>query len=307
MDFRLIAVDMDGTLLDSDGRVSPRNRAALKAAEAAGIETVIATGRRHCYAMRVLRELDLNPASAVVSSNGTVIRTIGTKLLHRTEMATASALWLCDHLAEFRNTLVLTFDTVSPDGEDSRGALVVEHLDELHANIGRWMRSNEPYILRVERLEDALTSTAPIQAMLCGPVERMARAEARLLEHPQVAAVGVEAQPQTEITLHRTIYPDRDLSIVDILPAGCSKASALQQLADLRGISTSEILAIGDNWNDLPMLRIAGSSVLMDNAPEDLKQLALQHGWAIAASNDDDGVALTIEAVLDNMLTYFGS
>jgi len=307
MDFRLIAVDMDGTLLNSDGRVSPRNRAALKAAEDAGIETVIATGRRHCYAMRVLRELELNPASALISSNGTVIRTIGTELLHRTEMPTASALWLCNHVAEFRNTLVLTFDTVGPDGEDSRGALVCEHLDELHASIGRWMHANEPYIQHVDRLEDALAGAAPIQAMLCGTIERMARAEARLLEHPQVSAVGTDAQPQTEITLHRTIYPDRDLSIVDILPAGCSKASALQRVADLRGISTNEILAIGDNWNDLPMLRLAGSAVLMDNAPEDLKQLARQHGWLIAASNDEDGVALTIEAALDNMLTRSGS
>jgi hydroxymethylpyrimidine pyrophosphatase-like HAD family hydrolase len=307
MDFSLIAVDMDGTLLNSDGRVSPRNRAALKAAEDAGIETVIATGRRHCYAMRVLRELELNPASALVSSNGTVIRTIGTELLHRTEMSTASALWLCDHVAEFRNTLVFTFDTVDSTGEDSRGALVCEHLNELHASIGRWMRSNEPYIQYVERLEDALTGASPIQAMLCGTIEHMARAEARLLEHPQVSAVGVEAQPQTEITLHRTIYPDRDLSIVDILPAGCSKASALQRLADLRGISTQEILAIGDNWNDLPMLRLAGSAVLMGNAPEDLKQLARQHGWPIAASNDEDGVALTIEAALDNMLTRSSS
>lgn len=307
MDFRLIAVDMDGTLLNSDGRVSPRNRAALKAAEDAGIETVIATGRRHCYAMRVLRELELNPASALISSNGTVIRTIGTELLHRTEMPTASALWLCNHVAEFRNTLVLTFDTVGPDGEDSRGALVCEHLDELHASIGRWMHANEPYIQHVDRLEDALAGAAPIQAMLCGTIERMARAEGRLLEHPQVSAVGTDAQPQTEITLHRTIYPDRDLSIVDILPAGCSKASALQRVADLRGISTNEILAIGDNWNDLPMLRLAGSAVLMDNAPEDLKQLARQHGWLIAASNDEDGVALTIEAALDNMLTRSGS
>jgi hydroxymethylpyrimidine pyrophosphatase-like HAD family hydrolase len=307
MNYRLIAVDMDGTLLNSDGGVSPRNRAAVKAAEAAGIETIIATGRRHCYAMRVLRELNLNPASAVVSSNGTVIRTIGADLLHRTEMSTASALWLCDHVAEFRNTLVLTFDTVGPDGEDSRGALVVEHLDELHASIGRWMRANEPYIQHVERFQDALTGATPIQAMLCGTVERMARAEARLLEYPRVAAVGVEAQPQTEITLHRTIYPNRDLSIVDILPAGCSKASALQRLADLRGISTQEILAIGDNWNDLPMLRLAGSAVLMSNAPDDLKQLAQQHDWTIAPSNDEDGVAHTIETALDNMLTRSGS
>jgi hydroxymethylpyrimidine pyrophosphatase-like HAD family hydrolase len=297
----LIAIDMDGTLLNSDGRVSPRNRSALLAAKAAGIEIVIATGRRHCYAMHVLRELNLDTDCALVSSNGTVTRTIGSELLHRSQMSTDTAIWLCQHLSEFRNTLVLTFDTVGPDGEDSRGALVCEHLDTLHASIGRWMKSNEAYILQVEQLEDALTGDAPIQMMLCGTIAHMARAEARLLEHPNISAVGAESRPGTEITLHRTSYPERDLSIVDILPAGCSKASALKHLAALRGISTDHILAIGDNWNDLPMLKLAGSAVLMENAPADLKALAVQHGWSLTASNDQDGVADAIENALRSM------
>lgn len=304
---RLIAIDMDGTLLNSDGRVSPRNHAALLVAEQEGIEVVIATGRRHCYAMRVLRDLHLNPASALVSSNGTVIRTIGSELLHRSQMSNESALKLCEHLSEFRNTLVLTFDTVGPTGEDSRGALVCEELDELHASIGQWMRSNEPYILRVNHIEDSLQGDAPIQMMLCGTIEHMARAEARLLEDPRISAVGSDTRPDTEITLHRTSYPERDLSIVDILPAGCSKASALTRLAKLRGISTHDILAIGDNWNDLPMLKLAGSAVLMANAPEDLKQLARRNGWAITAPNDEDGVADAIESALQDALVPLGS
>jgi hydroxymethylpyrimidine pyrophosphatase-like HAD family hydrolase len=303
---RIIAIDMDGTLLHSDGHISPRNRAALRLAETSGAEVVIATGRRHCYAMRVLRDLELSPTNALVSSNGTVIRTIGSELIHRSHMAIEDALWLCDHLTDFRNTLVITFDKVDENGEDSRGALACEHLDDLHASIGRWMRSNAPYIQHVERLEDALTpangNAAPIQMMLCGAVDRMAQAETRLLEHPLISAVGEDIRHDTRIALNRTIYPDRDLSIVDILPAGSSKASALQLLARLRGISTDEILAIGDNWNDLPMLLLAGRSVLMGNAPDDLKALAQKHGWTIAASNDEDGVALTIESALEGAL-----
>lgn len=293
---------MDGTLLNSDGQVSPRNRSALRLAENSGAEVVVATGRRHSYAMRVLRHLDLQPASALVSSNGTVIRTIGSDLLHRTHMSRHTALWLCDHLSEFRNTLVLTFDLVSPNGDDSRGALVVEHLDDLHASIGRWMRSNEPYIAQVNRLEDALQTQPPIQMMLCGPIDRMRQAETRLLEHPLVTAVGEIGAPNAEITLHRTIYPENDLCIVDILPAGCSKASALQHLAHLRGLTANDILAIGDNWNDLPMLRLAGQSVLMSNAPIELKTIARDNGWSIAPSNDDDGVAIAIEAAFAGVL-----
>jgi hydroxymethylpyrimidine pyrophosphatase-like HAD family hydrolase len=338
----MIAIDMDGTLLGDDGRVSPRNLAALRAAEAAGIEVVVATGRRHSFAMRVLQSLGLHHANALVSSNGTVTRTIGScapdnpiasELIARTHLPHSTAIWLCDHIEEFRNAFVLTFDRVGPSGDDSRGALVVEHLDELNASIGRWMAANEPYIAHVSSIESVLRAggaDAPIQAMLCGTIERMARAEARLLEHPGVAAsgqpsgrsgatrnlrapfvttsssrVGVESaeptdpgEPEPIVTLHRTEYPERDLSILDILPAGCSKGAALLSLAATRGISPAQIMAIGDNWNDVSMFEAAGSAVLMDNAPADLKELAHIRGWRLGPSNRDDGVAEAIEAAL---------
>jgi hydroxymethylpyrimidine pyrophosphatase-like HAD family hydrolase len=120
--------------------------------------------------------------------------------------------------------------------------------------------------------------------MLAGTVAHMSAAEAHLRTHA------------ADFTLHRTTYPDRDLSIVDILPIGSSKASALEHLANLRGISTDDILAIGDNWNDVPMLRLAGRSVLMSNAPADLKALAQTTGWTLAPTNDNDGVAAVIES-----------
>jgi hydroxymethylpyrimidine pyrophosphatase-like HAD family hydrolase len=306
---KLIAIDMDGTLLNSDGRVSPRNLAALKLATGAGVEVVIATGRRHCYAMRVLRPLHLDPESALVSSNGTVIRTVGSELVHRTHLPLETARWLCQHIGAFRNTLVLTFDTVGPTGEDTRGALVCEHMADLHASIGAWMRSNEPYILQVDRIEDALSGSrgAPIQAMLCGSIARMAAAEARLLEDPRVVPVGSEPHAGAQITLHRTIYPEKDLCLVDILPAGCSKASALEQLTRIRGLSMQDVLAIGDNWNDLPMLRAAGHRALMANAPAELHALAHRHGWMVVPSNDGDGVAVAIEAALEPALSWSGS
>jgi Cof subfamily protein (haloacid dehalogenase superfamily) len=304
---RMIAIDLDGTLLGEDGKVSPRNLAALRAAEAAGIEIVVATGRRHSYAMRVLRPLGLAPASALVSSNGTVTRTLGstgiaTERIARAHLPSPTVLWLLDHIHEYRNALVLTFDRVGPDGEDTRGALVVEHLEELHSSIGKWMAANEPYIALVNPIETALTanSDAPIQMMLCGTVARMARAEARMLEHPGVSASGMPSEHTAaiEITLHRTEYPARDLSILDILPAGCSKGAALLSLAATRQIDPTQILAIGDNWNDITMLEIAGAAVLMANAPEDLKSLARQRGWTIGPSNTADGVAEAIESAL---------
>lgn len=303
---RMIALDMDGTLLGSDGRVSARNLAALQAAERAGIEVVVATGRRHCYAMRQLRGLGMREENALVSSNGTMTRTLGAKLLERTVMQPDTARWLCGHIGEFRDCLVVTFDRTGADGEDARGALVVEHLEELNGSIGKWMAANEPYIAHIVPIEKAFETEAPIQMMLCGTVERMRRAEARLLEHPAVYAVGVnprECAPTAEIALHRTDYPERDLSILDILPAGCSKGSALLRLAENRGLSPQEILAIGDNWNDVSMLEVAGRKVLMGNAPDDLKQTAALRAWPVGKRHDEDGVAVVIEAVLAEMLS----
>jgi hydroxymethylpyrimidine pyrophosphatase-like HAD family hydrolase len=320
---RLIAVDMDGTLVGPDGRVSDRNLAAMKAAELAGVQVVVATGRRHSYAMRVLRGLGLREEDALISSNGTVTRTIGAKLLERTLLPLETARWLCSHVDEFRNALVVTFDKVQSDGEDARGSLVVEDLADLNASIGKWIEANEPYIERVVPIERALEGEAPIQMMLCGTVERMRRAEARLLEHPGVSAVGVsplrkdevrrlenlgvteggitpqERAAVAEAALHRTEYPLRDLSIVDILPGGCSKGSALMRLAEGRGVKAEEILAIGDNWNDVSMLEVAGRAVLMGNAPDDLKTVAEGRGWTVGPRHDEDGVAEAIEAVLE--------
>ena len=296
----MIAVDMDGTLLGPDGHVSSRNLSALQAAETAGIEVVVATGRRHSYAMRQLRELGLREENALISSNGTVTRTIGSKLLERNLMKPHTARWLCGHVDEFRNALVITFDMVGPNGDDALGALVVEQLEELHGSIGKWMAANEPYIAHVVPIEKALEAESPIQMMLCGTIERMRRAEARLLEHPGVSAVGVNSQEHTtaEIALHRTEYPERNLCIVDILPAGCSKGAALLQLAARRGLKTDEILAIGDNWNDVSMLEVAGNKVLMANAPEDLKQAARERGWPVGKRHDEDGAGQAIEDVL---------
>jgi hydroxymethylpyrimidine pyrophosphatase-like HAD family hydrolase len=137
--------------------------------------------------------------------------------------------------------------------------------------------------------------------MLCGPIERMREAEALLNAHPLVTPVGAQESPNAEVALHRTTYPDTDLTLLDILPAGCSKASALEHLSALRGVTPADILAIGDNWNDVAMLRLAGHAALMFNAPDDLKALAAASGWSVVPSNDEDGVAIAIESVLSQV------
>ena len=308
---RMIAVDVDGTLLGPDGQVSARNVAALKSAERAGVEVVIATGRRHSYAMRVLRGLELSEESALISSNGAVVRTMGARLLERTMLESGTAEWLVKHMGEFRRSLLITFDRVQANGDDTRGALVVEELDELTESIGKWMAANEPYIERVVPMEAALGREGLIQMMLCGTIERMREAETRLLSDPKVLGVGLQPLRRSEVrrdgtgmpmgaeaALHRTEYPERNLSIVDVLPAGCSKGRAMTDFARQRGIAQDEILAIGDNWNDVSMLEAAGSAVLMANAPEELKVAGEKQGWTVGAHHAEDGVAIAVEAAL---------
>ncbi len=303
---RMIAVDMDGTLLGADGCVSERNLRSVRQAEAAGVEVVVATGRRHTYAMRQLRALGLRPDAVIVSSNGTVTRTVGSglvgsRLVDRTVMPTETATWLCGVLGEFRNALVMTFDRVGEDGEEERGSLVVEQMEALNLSIGKWMAANERYLEHVVPIERALGERAPIQMMVCGTVERMRRAEALLLGYAGVAAAGITGEAAgAEVALSRTEYPERDLSILDILPGGCSKGVALRRLAARRGFTVREMMAIGDNWNDVSMLEIAGRPVLMGNAPADLLPVAARRGWRVGGRHDQDGVAQAID-------TYFAS
>ena len=127
-----------------------------------------------------------------------------------------------------------------------------------------------------------------MQGMICGTVAEMAAAEQHLLSTRYAG----------EIEMHRTEYAERDLSILDILPLGCNKGVALAKLAAVRGIPREAVMAVGDNWNDLEMLRWAGQPVLMANAAAGLHEEASAAGWYLTATNDEDGAALALEEAL---------
>lgn len=301
----IIAIDMDGTLLGLDGQVSRRNCLALHAAERAGFTIAIATGRRHSYAMKGLRGLGLKNSCPILSSNGAVTRTLDAKLLHRTFLDRETALWMCGLLDDYRNALVLTFDKVGEDGEDSKGALVIEEFDHLHGRIRGWMETNEPWmeIYRpIERVFDD-PNAAPIQAMLCGNLQRMQEAEKLLLRHSFVRSGGATPRDwgqSPRVAIHRTEYPDRDLCLVDLMPVECSKGTALRQLCKDRGVDIAHTLAIGDNWNDVPMFEVAGYAAVMGNAAPDLQQMAYRRGWEMVGHHDNDGVADVIEQAIEH-------
>ncbi len=273
---RLIAIDIDGTLLDSKVEISPSNLVALRRAHEAGIEIVLGTGRRHKFALPVAESLGFD--LWLISSNGAVTRSTSGELFHQDLLPRPTAIKLCRQMREFRNHTVLTFD------REGLGGIVCENHEHLYGVIQRWMEKNAPYIEYISPIENALTED-PIQAMFCGPVELMLRAQEQLLACDFTA----------EFTLLRTQYDERNLCIVDILNAGCSKGHALERWAKHRGIDRSQVMAIGDNYNDIEMLTFAGHPVIMGNASDDLKQ----NGWTVTLHNDESGVAAAIEQVLD--------
>jgi hypothetical protein len=211
-----------------------------------------------------------------------VTRTLSGDSIDRFLLPVETARALCPALRPF-GTMVFTFDREGP------GELVLESLQTLHDRIALWVEANRPWIREIRPLERAFDQgEAPVQGMVCGGLEEMRRAESWLGSSAYAPFVEV----------HRTEYPVRDLTILDILPPGCSKGVALRRLAEQRGIRAEEIVAIGDNWNDLEMLEYAGQPVVMVSGAPDLVELARRRSWQLAPGNDEDGVASIVESVL---------
>lgn len=274
---RLIAIDLDGTLLNSKVELSPENREALRRAHEAGVEIVLGTGRRHDFALPIAKSLGFD--LWLFSSNGAVTRSISGETFHRDLLPKQTAIRLAQAMRSYRNYMVLTFD------RPAMGAIVCENHEQLYGVIQRWMDKNADFIEYVTPIERALTED-PIQAMFCGPIALMKKAQQDLN--------ATEFREDT--TVLRTQYDFRDLCIVDILNAGCSKGHALERWAKYRGFDRDQVMAIGDNYNDVEMLTFAGHPVIMGNACDELKQ----NGWTETLSHDEHGVAATIEHVLES-------
>jgi Cof subfamily protein (haloacid dehalogenase superfamily) len=272
---RLIASDIDGTLLNPQFQISDKDLAALRRAHAAGIEIVLVTGRRHTFALPIARQLGFD--FWLISSNGAVTRSLAGETFHRDLMPREICRELCRTMQDFRGHTVLQFDT------NSKGAIVLEHLDDLNASIRRWLEKNMAYIEFVVPIENALVND-PVQAMFCGSMLRMREA----LHALEASGMG------DRVTVLRTEYPERDLSMIDVLNADCSKGHALERWAAHRGYRREEVMAIGDNHNDVEMLEFAGYPVIMGNACEELRG----RGWSVTLGNDRCGVAAAVAEVV---------
>lgn len=268
---RLIAVDIDGTLLDSASRLPDANRQALQAAAARGVDVVLATGRAFHHARPVAERLD-TPVTFIVN-NGALVKTPEGRTLARRPVPRGLARALVAGTRPVREGAALIFDR-----SDDR-QYVYERIDWSHPQRRWYYNRNRVYMTRVEPLETALDDD-PVQVAFTGGVADM-----------RVLAGQVRALPAARrLTVTLTEYEQRDFSLLDVTAQGCSKGAALGDWAARRGVPPAGIMAVGDNLNDLDMLELAGHPVVMGNAVAELKRC----GWPLTAGHDEAGLAQAI-------------
>lgn len=263
----LIGIDVDGTLLDSVGRMSDANRDAIHDAVAAGIHVALVTGRSYPFARPVA---DVLPGSiTLIVSNGAVERTMDGATLARRLLDRDVARAVLGATRPYRDHAALVFD------RDADRQVVFESMDWEHPGRRNYWSRNQSLIAQVVPLEDALDED-PIQVMFNGGVEAM-----RLV----CAALEREARDTFAVSLTEYIY--RDFSLIDVTAPTATKGRALAWAAERLGVAREQVMAVGDNFNDREMLEFAGVPVVMANAVEGLKQ----PGWHVTGSNDHAGLA----------------
>ena len=280
---RLIAIDIDGTLLDGRGRLPPRNRRAVRRAIDEGVQVVLVTGRAFHHARPIAEELAPAHAPhrlALIVSNGALTKQLDGATLDRRLLPRETARALVAAPRPRGQGIAILFDR--PDARQ----YVYEGIDWSHPQRAWYYERNRAFMTRVEPIETALDDDDPIQVAFTGGVVGMRTLAAEVRRRPEAAAV----------TPTLTEYAARDFSLLDLVAAGCSKGTALAAWSRRLGVEPDAVMAVGDNLNDREMLAFAGRPVVMGNAVESLKE----PGWEVTATHDECGLADAIETVTSN-------
>ena len=276
---RLIALDIDGTLLDSTSQVPAANRRAIEAAAANGIEIALVTGRRFDFALPIAQQIPC--ALTMIVNNGAVVKSKDGKTHLRRLLPHQTARAVLGLLPEHRAGAAIVFDRVREN------QVIYEKIDWEDPRRKAYFARNREFLANVCPLEDCLVED-PIQLMYSGSVAEMQRVASLLREAPRAL----------EFSLAMTFYDHRDFGMVDVIRLNCSKGSVLAEWTALRGFGREEVMAIGDNFNDREMLEFAGLPIVMANSVPELKTF----GWRQTLSNDEGGVAAAIrQYALENI------
>ncbi len=272
MPFKLIALDIDGTLLTTRGEITPRTSRAINKARELGVQVVLVTGRRFNSARELVLRLELD--IPLVSHNGALTKNIET-------LEVVDFHPLDDGIARD----VISFgrqhgvDMICNDDPHGLGIMVIEGISPDNKAMHRYLNLYRSSVVEVPDLVKYVQSPQ-IQLTVSGRCDPTEEFELKLRE----AMDG-------RVQIFKTRYRSYDLTILDVLSTTASKGESLATIATRHGIAREEIMAVGDNHNDLTMLRYAGLGVVMGNAEDELKQM----GFEQTASNEEDGVAQAIE------------
>jgi Cof subfamily protein (haloacid dehalogenase superfamily) len=274
---RLIAVDIDGTLLDSRGRLPEVHHEALSAAAARGIAVALVTGRSFHFTRPIVDRL-LLPLTVIVNNGAVVKRRDGTTV-SRQVLPRDAARDVLTRTRGFEDSVAIVFDRA--DAQDER-QIVYERMDWTHPHRRGYYEKNKAFIASApSSLADVLADDDPIQGMFNGAVEPMRALVRDLRAAPTADRYSVAI----------TEYELRDFSLVDVNAAGCSKGTTLASWASAEGYDREQVMAVGDNLNDLEMLDFAGTAIIMGNAADAVKNARPFH---ITGTNDEGGLAEAI-------------
>jgi len=269
---RLLAIDIDGTLLDSRGTLPDAHRDALVDAAARGVEIVLVTGRSFHFTQPVARLLPI--PLTLICNNGAVVKTTEGRTVMRHLLSRDAARVVLAETRHLEDSVAIVFDR--PDERQ----IVFQRMDWSHPNRRGYYEKNKAYIAEAEApLADLLTED-PIQVMFNGGVAPMRALVDALRAH----------EAADRFTVAITEYEKRDFALVDVNGAGCSKGTALARWAAAHACACEDVMAVGDNLNDVEMLDFAGIAVVMGNAADALKG----RGYVVTGSNDEEGLATAI-------------
>lgn len=274
--YRLLAIDIDGTLVNSRDEVTPATRDALRRAVDAGIHVVLATGRRYSRALPLVAPLGLD--LPLITASGALVK-------HPLDHSTI-------YCAEFeRDRLCRMLAIIDEAGYEA--VLYADTFALGHDMYCRRVEVEQPELAEFFAMNPVgrhiwpaiMTDPPPgvFSGFTMGPREEMA-----------ALAEQLEARMPGELYIHVIRSPRYQGFMCELSSFGVTKWSSVERLAREWGITDAEICAVGDDVNDIPMLQGAGLGVAMGNAPTEVKAAANR----VAPTNDEDGLAEVIGWIL---------
>ncbi|TVY08325.1 HAD family phosphatase [Paenibacillus cremeus] len=259
MKYRLIALDVDGTLLNDDYELTAVTKQTLRQLQEAGVKIVLCTGRGPANAVPILEQLEME--GVLITHNGAAtIETPGPKLLHQYSFTVDEVTAIVRHCREHQ----VHFDVCTALD------MYVETVGEQEAKM------YNKYMVSPEIVTDVLTMSEPIVKLtMFGSEQQMDEAERELARL---------TLPESLTWIRSGVY------FIDVMSKAVSKGNALRALARQWQIEPEAIVAMGNYYNDVDMIRFAGLGIAMMNSPEEVKQAA----DFVTASNNEDGVHLAL-------------